>query len=98
MNEEKDIKENVERREAAGQEAKELEKVIYMGPTIKNVAVQGTVYEGGLPPELEEKAKKNPALQALIIPLKDLPKANAELATPGSALDVLYKKAEAMQE
>lgn len=75
----------------------EPETVIYMGPTIKNVAIQGTVFEGGIPPELEEKARDIPAICALIIPVKNLPKANAELATPGSALDVLYKKVEALQ-
>lgn len=75
----------------------EPETVIYMGPTIKNVAIQGTVFEGGIPSELEEKARDIPAIRALIIPVKNLPKANAELATPGSALDVLYKKVEALQ-
>lgn len=73
---------------------KQPEKVIYMGPTIRGVANQGTVFDGGIPLELEEKAKKIPAVRALIIPLKNLSKASAELAVSGSALNTLYKKIE----
>lgn len=81
-------------KETEKTKAAEPEKVIYMGPTIRGVAVQGTVFEGGIPPELEEAGTQARAVMALVIPVKDLPKANRELAIEGSALDVLYKKAE----
>lgn len=88
-------KKNVELLKTETQmQAQKPETVIYMGPTIKNVAMQGTVFEGGIPPELEEMGIEIRAVEALVIPVKDLPKANRELAAEGSALNVLYKKAE----
>ncbi len=101
-------KKNVEKPEPAAQEAEKTgqvaepaqgpKKVIYMGPTIRGVAVQGTVFEDGIPPELQKIAVHERAVNALIIPVKDLPRANRELATAGSALDILYKKAEKKME
>ncbi len=71
---------------------KEPQTVIYIGPTIKGVATEGTVYNNGIPPELEEKARVVPAVKALIIPVEKLPQANTELAKKGSALSILYQK------
>lgn len=70
----------------------DTEPRIYIGPGIPG-AKQYTVFNNGLPESLKEKAKKKPFLNSLIIPASQLAKASRELATEGSALDILFKKA-----
>lgn len=52
---------------AAASKAKEgsKEPVAYVGPDIKNVAINGTVYIDGLPEPLQEKIGDVPALKGL---------------------------------
>ena len=53
----------------AASKAKEGDKepVAYVGPDIKNVAINGTVYVGGLPEPLQEKIGEVPALKGLLV-------------------------------
>lgn len=67
------------------------EAMAYMGPDIKNVAINGTVYTGGLPTGLQEKIKEIPAIKGLIIPISGLAAANVAISTQGTALNTLYK-------
>ena len=66
----------------------------YIGPTIKNVAVTGSLYTNGLPEALENEIKERPLVGELVIPVERLAEAKKELATPGSALATVYRKAE----
>ena len=80
-----------EARVAAGK-AKEGKKepVAYVGPDIKNIAVNGTVYIDGLPEPLQEKIRDVPALKGLLVPVSGLAAAGVAIATQGTALNHLY--------
>lgn len=60
-------------------------KRIYIGPTLKGVT-NGTVFNGDLPPMLQEAIKDIPAIGELVVPVTNLTAANKELANPKSAL------------
>ena len=76
----------------AKKETVQKETVIYIGPSIKNVVSTGSLYKNGLPDVLEKEMKKQPVIGSLIIPISGLAAAQKELATPGSALAVIYGK------
>lgn len=76
----------------AASKAKEGDKepVAYVGPDIKNVAINGTVYVGGLPEPLQEKIGEVPALKGLLVPISNLATAGVAITTQGTALNNLY--------
>lgn len=77
---------------AAASKAKEgsKEPVAYVGPDIKNVAINGTVYIDGLPAALQEKIGDVPALKGLLVPISNLAAAGVAITTQGTALNNLY--------
>ena len=77
---------------AAASKAKEgsKEPVAYVGPDIKNVAINGTVYVDGLPTALQEKIGDVPALKGLLVPISNLAAAGVAITTQGTALNNLY--------
>ena len=78
---------------AAAVEAREegsKEPVAYVGPDIKNVAINGTVYIDGLPEPLQEKIGDVPALKGLLVPISNLAAAGVAITTQGTALNNLY--------
>ena len=76
----------------AASKAKEGDKepVAYVGPDIKNVAINGTVYIDGLPATLQEKIGDVPALKGLLVPISNLAAAGVAITTQGTALNNLY--------
>ena len=66
--------------------------VMYIGPSIKNIATTGTLYNNGLPEPMLREMEKQPAIKNLIVPVGELAAAQKELATAGSALAVIYGK------
>ncbi len=68
------------------------ETVMYIGPSIKNVVSTGTLYRNGLPEALKKEMEKQPVIKSLIVPVSGLARAQRQLATPGSALAVIYGK------
>ena len=65
---------------------------VYIGPTTKHVAREGSAYRGGYTPKFEQKIKDNPILKELIVPVTELAEARKEMRTAGSRLEALYKK------
>lgn len=61
---------------------------IYVGPNLgTNIPIsQFTVFKGGLPPHIEERAKGDPDFKKLFVPVADLDRARAELRNPASVL------------
>ncbi len=88
----KETKRKAARQETGRTETGRTETVMYIGPTIKNVAVTGTLYNNGLPESLKKEAEKQQAISNLIVPVGELAAAQRELAIPGSALAVIYGK------
>lgn len=79
-------------KSAAKREDTPNEPVIYIGPSIKNVASTGTVYNNGLPDVLQKETEKQQVLKSLVIPVSRLADAQKEINTPGSAMNLIYKK------
>lgn len=67
----------------------------YIGPTIRNVAVHGTVYADGIPDALARMKEKIPIITDLIIPGEKLAAAMREAKTPGT---VFYLRARAVEK
>lgn len=78
-----------EAAEAAGNAAAS-EPVAYLGPDLKNVAINGTVYVGGIPQALQEKIEEVPAIKGLMVPVSNLATAGVAIRTQGTALNNLY--------
>lgn len=70
-------------------------KKVYCGPTIRGVANQYTVFEGGIPAKLEEQAAKSAAIKALIVPLEKFAATRERVERHGTAENILFQKAQA---
>lgn len=92
MNETKAEKQETKTRQPVKNEAVQKKTVVYIGPTIKSVVSTGTIYNNGLPESLKKEIEKLPLIGSLLIPVDGLAAAQKELATPGSALAVIYEK------
>lgn len=77
----------------AAPSAQEAGAVVYIGPDIPG-AKQYTVYNNGLPDALKEKMEGHPVFKSLVVPVGRLAQATAELAEEGSALGILFGKAQ----
>lgn len=75
---------------ATAETAAAAEPMAYLGPDLKNVAINGTVYIGGLPAALQAKIKEVPAIKGLIIPISSMATAGVAIRTQGTALNNLY--------
>lgn len=80
-------------KEVPSKVPKEPAVAIYIGPNIPG-AKQYTVFNNGLPEVLEERIKEHPVFRSLVVPVEKLAQACKELSREGSALHVIYKKAE----
>lgn len=88
-------KKNVKKEELAGtQQAKsEKEVVIWLGPSISGVAMTGTVYKNGLPPQMQKAVDDVPALANLLVPITRAVKVRRDLSNPRSASKICYDRA-----
>ncbi len=89
-----------EKKEPAVTEAAEAkattgaaEVLAYCGPTIKGVALQYTVFAGGLPAKLTKLAERNPVVKALIVPSEQLAEMRVKVEQDGSRENLLCKRA-----
>lgn len=81
-------------KQASAKAAAAPMQMVYLGPTIAKVAVSGTVYSDGLPPEMERIAGRFPVIQALIVPVTRYAEASAAIRTPGTGFCTMYTAAE----
>lgn len=65
--------------------------LVYCGPSIKNVAKEGTVYAGGLPEIFTEYAKTRPEVMSLVVPLEKYAEFRAAIEQKGTAAYIIYK-------
>ena len=72
---------------------KKRKKLVYIGPTIRNTAVHGTVYAGDIPEALEHAKKKIPILADLIVHVDSLADAMRSVKTPGTVFFIKYRAA-----
>lgn len=69
------------------------ETVVYVGPSILGVANRNTVYNNGLPQELQDAIKKEPAFKNLLVPISQLSAAGSDIANKRGAAYTFYEKA-----
>ncbi len=93
MSETTEKKQQTQRKAAVKESLPKQEIVMYIGPDIPG-AKQNTVFNNGLPDALKEKIKEHPVFRSLIVPVGKLAQARVELEKKGSALSVLYQKAQ----
>lgn len=65
--------------------------LVYCGPSIKNIAREGTVYNGGLPEALVEYSETMPAVKNLIVPIEKYAALRAAIGQSGTAANIIYK-------
>ena len=70
----------------------DYKKVMYMGPTLRGVARNGSVFENGLPANLSKLAEKKPIIKNLIVPLAETVETKKAIDTEGTAEAVAYDK------
>lgn len=66
---------------------------VYLGPIIPGVAVTGTVYSNGLPPQLAVAVEEVPAIDSLLVEPAQVAMARKALKTETSAISICYAKA-----
>jgi hypothetical protein len=76
------------------------ETVMYIGPTVRGVVINGTLFKDGkLPALVEKRTEEMPVLQSLFVPVSKLAEAQKELKDSKSAMAICYSKAvEALTE
>lgn len=71
---------------------KDMETVVYVGPTIAGIASHGTIYNNGLPEGLKKAIEKEPVFRGLVVPTANLAKAINDLQTKSGVTHTLYNK------
>jgi hypothetical protein len=76
------------------------ETVMYIGPTVRGVVINGTLFKDGkLPALVKKRTEEMPVLQSLFVPVSKLAEAQRELKDLKSAMAICYSKAvEALTE
>lgn len=69
------------------------ETVVYVGPTIAGVASHNTVFNNGLPQNVQDAITKEPAFKNLLVPIGALAAATSDIANKRGATYVFYEKA-----
>lgn len=67
--------------------------VVYLGPTLEHIVAHGTVFTDGLPEALAAKIAAKPFINGLIFPVSEYAAKAALVATKGTALNTLFRKA-----
>lgn len=70
---------------------------IYIGPTIKNVVSESTIFSNGLTPQLKELMEQRSEVKMLIVPVDKLAEARKALLKKDSAESICYKKLEEVE-
>lgn len=86
------VEEEVRALIPTAQPNKEVETLVYVGPTIVGVASHSTIFNNGLPDNLKAAIDKEPAFNGLVIPVNRLAGALKEIETKSGATFSLYEK------
>lgn len=70
-----------------------MEKLIYVGPNLRNHAlIQYAVYIGGMPKHIDNELEKVPELAKLFVPISKLEHAQKQIEIPGTPIAKYYEK------
>lgn len=79
---------------SAKKASKTVEKQIYIGPTISGIATHNTIFNNGIPAELEKAMESEKAFKNLVVPLSSLAQAKKEIESKSGSTYIFYKKVE----
>lgn len=65
---------------------------VYCGPSVRGVARQYTVYNGGIPDVLKEFIKSHRAAKGLLVSVDKFAQMRKNLETPGTGEFILFRK------
>lgn len=65
---------------------------VYCGPSVRNVARQYTVYNGGIPDVLKKFIMEHPAAKGLLVSVERFAQVRIKLETKGTAESILFNK------
>lgn len=82
----------VNKAESKNTKVAPVQQLIYVGPTIKGIVVENTVFRNGLPEELKKKMEEVPAMKSLLVGVDNLAKVKAAMNRESSAESLCYKK------
>lgn len=87
-----EVKTAVKMAKQADRTAVKQESVVYMGPTVKNVMQEGTVFINGYPEKVKEYLEKHPVAKELVVATSQMAETRKELRIKTSAKATFYKK------
>lgn len=79
--------------EQATVKAAQTETLIYVGPSILGVAYHNTVFNNGVPQELQTAMDEEPAFKNLLVPIGQLAAIGSDIANKRGAAYIFYEKA-----
>ncbi len=82
----------MEQMEAEKNDPEESGLFVYCGPSIRGVARQYTVFNGGIPDYVRDFAEKHPIARTMIVPVERFAEMRTKLETKGTAEALLYGK------
>lgn len=65
---------------------------VYCGPSVRGVAQQYTVYNGGVPDVMKQFVSEHPAAKGLLVSVNRFVKVRTKLETQGTAESILFNK------
>lgn len=78
--------------QATAKEA-QTETLVYVGPSILGVAYHNTVFNNGVPQELQTAMDEEPAFKNLLVPIGQLAAVGSDIANKRGAAYIFYEKA-----
>lgn len=79
--------------EQATAQAAQAETLVYVGPSILGVAYHNTVFNNGVPQELQTAMDEEPAFKNLLVPIGQLAAVGSDIANKRGAVYIFYEKA-----
>lgn len=79
--------------EQATVKAAQTETLVYVGPSILGVAYHNTVFNNGVPQELQTAMDEEPAFKNLLVPIGQLAAVGSDIANKRGAAYIFYEKA-----
>lgn len=82
----------MEMKAEAEREPAETGSFVYCGPSIRGVARQYTVFNGGLPEHVRDYAEQHPLIKTLTVPVERFAEMRSKLETRGTAEALIFSK------
>ncbi len=86
------VPETVKPVEKAEKQKKQIETVIYCGPTMKGVVQQYTHFTHGIPKNLKEYIATHKSMKRLIVPLDNFIETKKNIQTTGTVENLTYNR------